>query len=171
MAYAPELAVASRLEARPARLTIALDGITDPQNFGAVIRSAVALGDGSVLWAENRSAPLTPATFRASAGAVEHAELVRVRSLRQTLESLATAGVLTVGLEAGAQQTLGELDLTGPTMIVVGAEDEGLSRGVRRLLGARARLDMTGRLDSLNASVAAALALYEARRQRGSASQ
>ena len=81
-----------------------------------------------MLWAENRSAPLTPATFRASAGAVEHAELVRVRSLRQTLEQLAAAGVLTVGLEAGAESSLAEIDLTGPIERLASANVGGIKR-------------------------------------------
>lgn len=145
---------------------VLLDGVTDPQNFGAVIRGAVALGAAAVVFGEHHAAPLSPATFRASAGAVEHATLVQVASLRQAVQSLGDRGVATVALDANADQELPELDLTGPCAVVVGAEDTGVGKGVRRACSHRARLPMEPVLDSLNASVAAALSLYEIRRQR-----
>lgn len=147
-------------------LWLVLDGITDPRNFGAILRSAVALGAGAVIWGEHHAAPLTPSTFRASAGAVEHATLVQVRSLRGAVEELATMGITTVALDGNADDELPDLDLSVPLALVVGAEDTGVSRGVRKLCTKRARLPMTPVLDSLNASVAASLALYEAQRQR-----
>jgi 23S rRNA (guanosine2251-2'-O)-methyltransferase len=169
VAFAPALRIADldALDITPDTLLLLLDKITDPQNFGAVLRSAVALGASGVVWGENHAAPLTPATFRASAGAVEHATLFRVRSLRGALTLLAERGVTTVALDAAADITLGSIDLRGPLGLVIGSEDEGVSRGVRRLCSARGRLPMSGRIDSLNASVAAALAVYEAIRQRG----
>jgi 23S rRNA (guanosine2251-2'-O)-methyltransferase len=147
-------------------LVVVLDGITDPQNFGAVIRSAVALGATAVVWGEHHAAPLGPATGRASAGAVEHATLVCVRSLRAAVAELGERGLSTVALEAGAATPLPAVDLKAPCAIVIGAEDTGVSRGVRRLCAVRAALPMQPVIDSLNASVAAALALYEACRQR-----
>lgn len=168
VAFAPEVALVplESLVATDCALVL-LDGVTDPHNFGATIRSAVALGSGGVVFAENQSAPLTPATFRASAGAVEHARLCRVPALRGAVSDLVAKGVMVVSLEADAPSMLSEVDLRGPAAVVIGAEDKGVGRGVRKLCSARARLPMSGTLDSLNASVAAAVALYEIRRQRG----
>ena len=171
LAFAPPLQLRSlqSLPITPASLVVVLDGITDPQNFGATIRSAVALECSAVVWGEHGAAPLTPATFRASAGAVEHATLCRVRSVRAAMADLARAGLKTVALDAGASITLAAVDLRGPVAIAVGAEDTGVSRGVRRQCADHARLPIAKGIDSLNASVAAALALYECRRQRSAA--
>jgi 23S rRNA (guanosine2251-2'-O)-methyltransferase len=136
-----------------------------------VIRSAVALSDGAVVWGEHSAAPLTAATFRASAGAIEHARLCRVRSLRGAMSTLASHDVQTVALDAHAEVLLSDLDLRRPTALVIGAEDAGVSRGLRQCCRHTARLPMRGRLDSLNASVAAAVALYEAQRQRAAAAR
>jgi 23S rRNA (guanosine2251-2'-O)-methyltransferase len=147
-------------------LVLALDEVQDPQNFGAVIRSAVALANAPVLWGEHASAPLTPATFRASAGAVEHARLVRVRSLRGALAEAKEAAAQVIALDASADADLSELDLCLSTVLVIGSEGQGVRKGVRAEASALARLPMQGPLASLNASVAAALSLYEALRQR-----
>jgi 23S rRNA (guanosine2251-2'-O)-methyltransferase len=147
-------------------ITVVLDGVMDPQNFGAVIRSAVALGARAIVWPEHSSAPLTPATFRASAGAVEHATLCRVRSLPDALQRLAERGVTAIALAAQGTVELGDLPLTGPLAIVIGAEDKGTRRSVRRACQHVARLPMVGPIASLNASVAGAIALYEVLRQR-----
>jgi 23S rRNA (guanosine2251-2'-O)-methyltransferase len=146
-------------------LVLLLDGITDPQNFGAILRSAVALGATAVVWGEHHAAPLSAATFRASAGAVEHARLCRVPSLRGAVEGLIARGVEVVALELGAAP-LDAIDLCRPVAIVVGAEDEGVGRSVRKACSARGGLRTSTQFDALNASVAAALALYEVRRQR-----
>ncbi len=163
LALAPPLALIppDRLWAEPALLAVALDGIQDPQNFGAVIRSAVGIAGAAVVWGEHASAPLSTATFRASAGAIEHARLCRVRSLTGSLAAARDAGAQVVGLDAHA-----DVDLTGPTVLVIGSEGEGMARGVRRACSVLARLVREPRLDSLNASVAAGIALYEAIRQR-----
>jgi 23S rRNA (guanosine2251-2'-O)-methyltransferase len=168
MALAPRLSISklAQVEVTPQALFLALDGIEDPQNFGAILRSAVALGATGVLWAEHASAPLSPATFRASAGAVEHAVLVRVSSLPTALTHLATEGACTIGLDAQGDAELADVDLTGPVAFVIGSEGKGLMKSVRRACTRLARLPMGGAIDSLNASVAAAIALYEARRQR-----
>lgn len=147
-------------------LGVALDAVQDPQNFGAVIRSAVGLADAAVVWAEHASAPLTPATFRASAGAIEHARLARVPSLVGALSQARGLGIRAVGLDASAPQSLSEIDLTGPTLIVVGSEHQGLGRRVRASCDTLARIGIQSGIDSLNASVAVAVALYEAARQR-----
>jgi 23S rRNA (guanosine2251-2'-O)-methyltransferase len=148
-------------------LSIALDELTDPQNFGAIVRSAVALGAEGVIWPEDKSAPLSPAMARASAGAVEHARLCRVPSLPNALMELQAKRVSVIGLDASAEATLDEHDLKGPVCLVVGSEGKGLRRATRRACTDVAKLPMRGPLGSLNASVAAAIALYEVVRQRG----
>lgn len=168
LTFAPELELTpiASLLGESSLLGVALDGVQDPQNFGAVVRSAVALGGAAVIWGEHASAPLTPATFRASAGAVEHATLCRVASLHGALGEAVTAGVQVVGLDARAPTSLSSLDLTGPTLLVIGNEHEGMKRAVRRACTAVAHLVPPGPVESLNASVAAAVSLYEARVQR-----
>lgn len=164
VAWGPELRLlpVEQLLDDPGLLALALDGIQDPQNFGAVIRSAVGVADAAVLWGEHSSAPLSFATGRASAGAIEQARLCRVPSLVGALTAARERGISVVGLDAHAPQRVGELDLSGPTILVVGNEHEGMGRAVRRACSAVGRLTASGRIDSLNASVAAALALYEA---------
>lgn len=147
-------------------LVVALDELEDPQNFGAIIRSAVALGAHAIVFPEHRAAPLTPATFRASAGAVEHATLCRVRALPNALRALADDGFSVIGLDAAGESLLSAHELTGRVAIVVGAEGKGLRKPVKALCSAVVRLPMAGRIASLNASVAAAIALYEVVRQR-----
>jgi 23S rRNA (guanosine2251-2'-O)-methyltransferase len=168
VAWAPELTLLdfSELLAEKALLGMVLDGISDPQNFGAVVRSAVGIAQAVVIWGEHASAPLSLATFRASAGAVEHARLCRVPSLTNALTDAVAAGVQVVGLDPQAERALRELDLKQPTLLVLGSEGEGMSRSVRRALSTTARLAQSGRIGSLNASVAAAISLYEASNQR-----
>jgi 23S rRNA (guanosine2251-2'-O)-methyltransferase len=168
VAWAPELELLdfAELLADPALLGIMLDGISDPQNFGAVVRSAVGIASAAVIWGEHASAPLSLATFRASAGAVEHARLCRVPSLTAALTEAVASGAQVVGLDPQADRALSDLDLRPPTLLVLGSEGEGMSRSVRRSLSATARLAQSDRIGSLNASVAAAIALYEASKQR-----
>lgn len=168
IATAPELRIwtIDALAIEPSSVVVVLDGIMDPQNFGAVVRSAVALGARSIVWPEHRSAPLSPATFRASAGAIEHAALCRVASLPTAIARLAERGVTPIALDAHGPSELGDLDLSGPVAIVIGSEDKGASGPVRRACQHVARLPMRGPIASLNASVAAAIALYEILRQR-----
>lgn len=168
IAFAPELAMVpvSELALGDAALVVALDEVQDPQNFGAVIRAAVAMGATAVVWPEHRSAPLSAATFRASAGAVEHATLCRVPSLPPALDDLRARGVFVVGLDVAGPTTIDSLDLARPTALVLGAEDKGLRKTVKRACDALARLPMPGPIGSLNASVAVAIALYESVRQR-----
>jgi 23S rRNA (guanosine2251-2'-O)-methyltransferase len=164
---APQLKMLTLEDLKDATLTIALDELTDPQNFGAIVRSAVALGAEGVIWPEDKSAPLSPAMARASAGAVEHARLCRVSSLPNALAEIAANAVHVIGLDASADHTLDAIDLTGPVCLVVGSEGKGLRRATRRACTDAGKLPMRGPLGSLNASVAAAIALYEVVRQRG----
>lgn len=175
IAYAPDFVltsldvlaheVAAKEDAVPP-VFVALDEIEDPQNFGAIIRSCVALGATAILWPEHHAAPLSPATFRASAGAVEHARLCRVSALPNALETLRRAGAMVVGLDANGTDDIRELSAEGPVVLVVGAEGKGLRKPVKRVCDRLARLPMTRAIDSLNASVAAGIALYELVRER-----
>jgi 23S rRNA (guanosine2251-2'-O)-methyltransferase len=171
MAIVPELRLhaLAELSVEPSSLFVALDEISDPQNFGAVIRSAVAFGASAVLWPEHASAPLSPATFRASAGAIEHARLCRVSSLPNAIAHLSALGTTAIALDAAGDVDLADVDLAGPTLFVIGSEGKGLKKSVRRACARVARLPMRGVIGSLNASVAAAIALYEACRQRRAA--
>lgn len=166
IAYAPALTFISLddIIASDSPLVLALDELEDPQNFGAVIRSAVALGATCVMWPEHHSAPLTTSTFRASAGAVEHAALCRVTGLPTALATLRAAGFAVVGLDANGERVLSEVSLKRPLVLVIGAEGKGLRKTVKGACDVLARLPMQGPVGSLNASVAAALALYEAAR-------
>lgn len=167
-AFAPELSLLSAQSLLEDRnlLGIVLDKVQDPQNFGAVLRSAVGLGPSSVVWGEHSSAPLGPGTLRAAAGAAEFARLCRVSSLPTFLADAASQGVAVIGLEAQAERTLAQHDLRGPTLLVIGSEQSGMTPAVRRGCTAFARLVTPGPIESLNASVAAAVALYEATQQR-----
>lgn len=169
IAFAPQLSIHSvqALALGERALIVALDEVQDPQNFGAVIRSAVAMGATAIVWPEHRSAPLSPATFRASAGAVEHATLCRVRSLPPAIEWLRSQGVVVVGLDMGGETPVDRFDLARPVALVVGSEGRGLRKTVKRACDARVKIPMAGSLSSLNAAVAVAVALYEAVRQRG----
>lgn len=166
IAFAPGLTFASLddILAQPDALVLALDELEDPQNFGAVIRSAVALGATAVMWPEHHSAPLTAATFRASAGAVEHATLCRVGGLPTALTAMHKAGFAIIGLDANAPRELADVSLPRPLVLVIGAEGKGLRKPVKGVCDELARLPMHGPVASLNASVAAAVALYEASR-------
>jgi 23S rRNA (guanosine2251-2'-O)-methyltransferase len=169
IAFAPRLRLLSlgELQLGPRALVVGLDEVQDPQNFGAAIRSAVAMAATAVIWPEHRSAPLSTATFRASAGAIEHATLCRVASLVPALRELRARAVAVVGLDMAGGSTIEHVDLARPVALVVGAEGKGLRRPVKQACDVLARLPMPGAIGSLNASVAVAIALYEALRQRG----
>ena len=170
IAWAPPLRVrtleALELPDSPAPLVVVLDSIEDPQNFGAIVRSSVALGATAIVWPEHGAAPLTPATFRASAGAIEHAQLCSVPSLPAAIQALRDRGLRAIALDAGADHPIDGEDLTTPVALVLGAEGAGLHKSVRRACDAAARLPMNGPIASLNVSAAAAIALYECARQR-----
>ncbi|HEY1956143.1 MAG TPA: 23S rRNA (guanosine(2251)-2'-O)-methyltransferase RlmB [Polyangiaceae bacterium] len=168
IAWAPALRLRTfeELELGERPLVVVLDSIEDPQNFGAIVRSAVAFGASAIVWPQHGAAPLTPATFRASAGAIEHAQLCSVPSLPNALAALRERSLRIVGLDASADRSLDAEDLTTPTALVLGAEGAGLHKSVRRACDSLARLPMRGPIASLNVSAAAAIALYEVTRQR-----
>jgi 23S rRNA (guanosine2251-2'-O)-methyltransferase len=169
IAFAAELRLvrANELVLGEDALVVALDEVQDPQNFGAVIRAAVAMGATAIMWPEHRSAPLSPAAFRASAGSVEHATLCRVPSLPPALTTMREAGLLVVGLDMAGDVAIDHVSLRRGAVLVIGAEGKGLRKSVKAVCDVLARLPMHGPIASLNASTAAAIALYETVRQRG----
>ena len=149
-----------------ATLLAVLDGIQDPHNLGAIIRTAEAAGVHGVVVPERRSASLSAGVARASAGAMEHMAVARVPNLVNVLERLKKQSVWTVGVDPKGTADFSEVDYRQATALVVGAEGKGLSRLVKERCDALARIPMRGRMASLNASVSAALVMYEAMRQR-----
>jgi 23S rRNA (guanosine2251-2'-O)-methyltransferase len=142
-------------------LFVALDEITDPHNLGAIVRSAVAFGVGGIILPKDRAAHVTGAVVRASAGATEHASIARVTNLARTLDTLRAHGFEVIGLDAMGATTLDALDpADSGRVLVVGSEGRGLRPNVRRRCDVLARIPMAGPIGSLNASVAAAIAVY-----------
>jgi 23S rRNA (guanosine2251-2'-O)-methyltransferase len=152
-----------------APLLVVLDGVEDPQNVGAILRSVDAAGADGVVRQARHAAPLAGATARASAGAVHHVKIATVVNIARTLEELEQLGVWTVGLAGDADEDYDAVDYTAPTAFVVGAEGTGLRRLVRERCDRLVRIPMAGMVSSLNVSVAAAVALFEAARQRRAA--
>lgn len=150
-------------------LVVVLDGLQDPHNLGAVIRSADALGAHGVVLPKDRSVGVTAAVARASAGAVEHVPVARVTNLSRALEDLKAGGVWVAAADPEGDQVIWEARLDGPLALVIGAEGAGVRPGVLKHCDLRLRIPMGGQVGSLNASVSAALVLYEAARQRGRA--
>lgn len=153
------------LQATPT-LLLGLDGIEDPQNLGAILRSAEAAGVDGVLLPERRSAPLSGAAVKASSGASELLPLCRVAGLASAVPEIRRAGLWCVALDPRGDMHPWEVDLTRPSLVVVGGEGRGVRRLVRERCDASVRLPMAGRVASLNASAAAASLLYEVTRQR-----
>ena len=150
-------------------LLLAVDGINDPGNLGSLLRSAEAAGSHGVLVSRRRAAPVTPVVEKASAGALEHLILDRVPNLGAALADLRSEGVWTVGLDADAESSIWECELlTEPVVLVVGAEGKGLGRLVSERSDALVSIPLGGKVGSLNAAVAGALALFETSRRRRS---
>jgi 23S rRNA (guanosine2251-2'-O)-methyltransferase len=147
-------------------LIVVLDGIEDPHNLGAILRTVDAAGADGVVIQSRRSAALAGAAAKASAGAMAHVKIAQVVNIARALEDLKKAGIWTVGLAGEATQGYDALDMTGPTAIVLGAEGAGLRRLVRESCDFLAKIPMQGRLSSLNVSVTAGIVLFEAVRQR-----
>ncbi|NLU36080.1 MAG: 23S rRNA (guanosine(2251)-2'-O)-methyltransferase RlmB [Clostridiales bacterium] len=145
---------------------IILDEITDPQNLGAIIRTAECSGAHGVIIPKHRSAGLTPAVAKASAGAVEYMPVARVTNLARLLDQLKDQGIWVAGADMDGTDYTG-LDLTGPVALVIGSEGQGIRRLVKEKCDFLARIPMKGRIGSLNASVAAGILMYEVVRQRG----
>ena len=148
------------------RLLLALDGIEDPQNLGALLRTADASGVDGVLFTERRAAPLSPVAVKASAGAAEHVRIARVVNLVRSLEQLKQQNIWCVGLDERGTTSYDGYDFTSNTVIVLGREGDGLHELVRRTCDHLLRIPMAGAVSSLNVSAAGAIVLFEAARQR-----
>jgi 23S rRNA (guanosine2251-2'-O)-methyltransferase len=166
----PETQLEEALEAAGAApLLLVLDGVQDPHNLGACLRSADAAGVAAVIVPRDRAAGLTPVVRKVAAGAAETVPLVPVVNLARTLRELKERGVWLVGTDDAADKTLFEADLKGPLALVMGSEGEGMRRLTRECCDHLVSIPMAGAVESLNVSVATGVALFEAVRQRSSA--
>jgi 23S rRNA (guanosine2251-2'-O)-methyltransferase len=166
----PETQLEEALEAAGAApLLLVLDGVQDPHNLGACLRSADAAGVAAVIVPRDRAAGLTPVVRKVAAGAAETVPLVPVVNLARTLRDLKDRGVWLVGTDDAADKTLYDADLKGPLALVMGSEGEGLRRLTRECCDQLVSIPMAGAVESLNVSVATGVALFEAVRQRTSA--
>lgn len=154
------------IPATPDKLLLVLDGVQDPHNLGACLRTAEAAGVHAVIIPKDRAAGLTPVARKAAAGAAERVPVITVTNLARTLARLSDLGYWISGLAGEAEQSLFESDLSGPRVLVLGAEGEGLRRLTKEHCHQLVRIPMAGKAESLNVSVAAAVCLYEAVRQR-----
>ena len=162
--------LADVLDAAPAApLIVVLDGVEDPHNVGAILRTVDAAGAHGVVRQSRRAAALEGAAAKASAGAVSHVKIAEVVNIARALEELKDRGVWTVGLAGGASHRYDEIDFTLPTALVVGAEGTGLRRLVRERCDWLVSIPMLGRVGSLNVSVATGIVLFEGVRQRARA--
>jgi 23S rRNA (guanosine2251-2'-O)-methyltransferase len=150
----------------PEPLVVVLDGVTDPRNLGAVLRAADGAGASGVVIPKDRAAGVAASAAKASAGASEHVRLARVTNLRRAIEIMKEAGLWIYAAEAGGTPYT-DLDLAGPVGLVFGSEGRGVRRLVRKACDGAVSIPMLGSVGSLNISVAAAVLLYEVRRQRG----
>jgi 23S rRNA (guanosine2251-2'-O)-methyltransferase len=148
------------------RLLLALDGVEDPQNLGALLRTAEGAGVDGVVVTERRSAPLSPVAVKASAGAAEHVKIARVVNLVRTLEELKKRDLWIIGLDERGTMDYDQFDFSVGCTLVLGREGAGLHDLVRRTCDHLLRIPMAGRVASLNVSAAGAVVLYEAARQR-----
>jgi 23S rRNA (guanosine2251-2'-O)-methyltransferase len=155
------------LSAATAPLLLALDGVQDPHNLGACLRTADACGALAVIVPRDRAAQVTPTVRKVAAGAAEVTPVVAVTNLSRTLKLLKDAGLWVVGADAAAESQADSVDLKGPVALVLGAEGTGLRQLTRQNCDFLVRLPQLGAVESLNVSVAAGMLLYEAARQRG----
>ena len=143
-----------------------LDGIEDPHNLGAIIRTSEATGAHGVIIGKRRAAPLTEIVARTSAGAVEYVPVARVTNIAQTIETLKKQGIWVIGVDQGTKKLYNQADFKLPVALVIGGEGSGISRLVRERCEDLVSIPMKGKIGSLNASVAAAVVMYEVLRQR-----
>lgn len=147
--------------AEPRQMLVVLDGIEDPQNFGAIVRSAAACGTSGVLFCKDRSSPITTAAMKAAAGGMEAVDLIQATNLVRALDYLKENGFWITALDAEADKTIWEADFTGRTAMIVGSEGAGIRRLVREHADYVVSIPISGAISSLNASVSAGIALAE----------
>ncbi|MCX6622273.1 MAG: 23S rRNA (guanosine(2251)-2'-O)-methyltransferase RlmB [Acidobacteria bacterium] len=150
-----------------APLLVLLDGVEDPHNLGAVIRTAHAAGASAVLIPERRAVGLTETVVKAAAGAVEYLAVVRIGNVSQTIEKLKQAGYWVYGLDERGTENYDQVAFTRPTLLVLGGEGHGLHEQVRKHCDVLVRIPMSGAVSSLNVSVAAGVVLFEWKRRQG----
>ncbi len=148
-------------------LIVLLDGIQDPHNLGAIIRSAYAFGAQGVVIMKDRAVGVTATAVKSSAGATSHIEVARVTNLSRAMEELKEAGFWTVAADPEGKEIAWQAKLTGPLAVIIGAEGAGVRKGVLGHADYKVRIPMSGQVGSLNASVSAGVLLYEIARQRG----
>jgi 23S rRNA (guanosine2251-2'-O)-methyltransferase len=163
----PDDLLATALDSAGEPLIVALDSITDPRNLGAIVRSAAAFGADGVLIPERRSAGMTAAAWKTSAGAAARIPIARATNLNRSLRAYAKAGLALIGLDGQAAMRISQVSaISGPVVLVVGSEGDGLSRLVREACDDLASIPISPSVESLNAGVAAGIALYEISRHR-----
>jgi 23S rRNA (guanosine2251-2'-O)-methyltransferase len=145
-------------------MLVVLDGVEDPHNLGAIIRTAHAAGAGAVIIPERRAAPVTDVVAKAAAGALEHLPVVRVTNINRTLEQLKERGFWIYGLDERGEHSYIEVEYAAPTVLVLGGEGKGLHEQVRKHCDVLVRIPMAGPISSLNVSVAAGIVLFEWKR-------
>ncbi|HEX4772347.1 MAG TPA: 23S rRNA (guanosine(2251)-2'-O)-methyltransferase RlmB [Bryobacteraceae bacterium] len=148
-----------------ARMLVVLDGVEDPHNLGAIVRTAHAAGADAIVVAERRAAPITETVARAAAGALEYLPVARVTNISQLLERLKQRGFWIYGLDERGTESYDRVDFTIPSAVVLGGEGKGLHQGVRKHCDFLVRIPMAGQVSSLNVSVAAGIILFEWRRR------
>jgi 23S rRNA (guanosine2251-2'-O)-methyltransferase len=151
-------------------LVVVLDGVEDPHNLGAIIRTAHAAGAGAVVIPERRAATLTDVVAKSAAGALEHLPITKVTNINRTLEELKERGFWIYGLDERGTETYDHAEFATPTVLVFGGEGKGLHEQVRKHCDALVRIPMAGQISSLNVSVAAGVVLFEWKRRRSGTS-
>jgi 23S rRNA (guanosine2251-2'-O)-methyltransferase len=159
------------LDAVPAgEMLVVLDGVEDPHNLGAIIRTAHAAGASGIVIPERRAATVTDVVAKAAAGALEHLQVIRVTNINRALEDLKKRGCWIYGLDERGAEDYDQVDYTVPTVLVLGGEGKGLHEQVRKHCDVLVRIPMAGKISSLNVSVAAGVVLFEWKRRRAKAS-
>jgi len=147
-------------------VVLMLDGITDPHNLGAIIRSAEAGGIAGIIIPNHRSASINGTVVKVSSGAIEYMKIVEVTNLRNSLETFKKKGFWTVGTDLNAEKTHTEIDVSTPLVIVIGSEGKGMSRLLKETVDYSVKIDMVGKVNSLNASVSAGILIFEILRKK-----
>ncbi len=147
-------------------LVLMLDGITDPHNFGAIIRSAEAGGASGIIIPNKRSVSITATVAKVSSGAIEHVKIVEVTNLRNTLEIFKKEGFWTVGTDLTSTKSHHEIDVSTPLVLVIGSEDKGISKIIKDNVDYCVKIDMVGKINSLNASVSAGILIFDILRKK-----